>query len=85
MEPGHVQTERVRVTKAPMQQRAHTCLTSGMENRPSYAQLTSNTLYTPQTVHFPGIAFSGPLKEALCQHFTKHLKKPPASTNALSH
>ena len=53
----------------------HTCSTSDMENRPSHAQLTSNTLYTPQTIHLPGIAISGALKEALCQHFAKYLKK----------
>lgn len=52
----------------------HTCSTSDMENRPSHAQLTSNTLYTLQTIHLPGIAISGALKEALCQHFTKYLK-----------
>lgn len=38
-----------------------------MENRPSHAQLTSNTLYTPQTIHLLGIAISGALKAALCQ------------------
>ena len=68
----------------------HTCSTSDMENRPSHAQLTSNTLYTPQTIHLPGIAISGALKEALCQHFAKYLKKnktkknSPASTNTVS-
>lgn len=57
----------------------HTCSTSDMENRPSHAQLTSNTLYTPQTIHLPGVAISGPLKAALCQHFAKYLKKSAAS------
>lgn len=53
-----------------------------MENRPSHAQLTSNTLYTSQTIHLPDIAISEALKAALCQHSAKSFKKSLAFANA---
>lgn len=62
------------------QPHTHTCLVSDMENRPSHAQLTSNTLYTSQTIHLPAIAISVALNAALSRSSYWGRKKKKAES-----